>query len=399
MHFTATPPLSLYIHLPWCEHKCPYCDFNSHAADHFDENAYIRRLIEDLQQDLPLIWGRQIISIFIGGGTPSLFSAQAIAQLLSDLRACLNFNPGIEITLEANPGSADESHFKGYHDAGINRLSIGVQSLNNDHLESLGRVHNREQAFNAFDMARRAGFDNINIDLMYGLPGQSLVQSEHDITEAIALKPEHISLYQLSIEPNTRFHHQPPVNLPDDECCWEMQLQGQALLASHGYQQYEVSAYSQANRESRHNLNYWLFGDYVGIGAGAHGKITLPAEQRVVRRVRHRQPQAYLRLLPDQLVTQHHSPGEQDLAFEFMLNALRLVKGFELPLFEKHCGLPLKIIQPAINEAIEKELLSRDGNHLKPTALGLQFHNDLQAIFLDLDFDLSRQVEVNTHFD
>jgi oxygen-independent coproporphyrinogen-3 oxidase len=398
VQFTETPPLSLYVHLPWCEQKCPYCDFNSHTPENFDESAYVRRLIEDLQQDLPLIWGRQIISIFIGGGTPSLFSSAAIAQLLSDLRACLNLNPSIEITLEANPGSADESHFKGYRDAGINRLSIGIQSLNNDHLKALGRIHESDQALQAFHAARTAGFDNINIDLMYGLPGQSLKQSTDDIAAVIALGPEHISLYQLSIEPNTRFHHQPPHNLPDDDSCWDMQLQGQSLLARQGYQQYEISAYAQPGQESRHNQNYWLFGDYAGIGAGAHGKITLPAEQRAIRRVRSRQPQEYMTQPIDQVVSKQHSLSEQDLAFEFMLNALRLTEGFNLQLFEKHTGLSCKIIEPAVQKALQLELLNRDGNHLQPTALGLRFHNDLQALFLDLDAGLSRQVEVETSF-
>lgn len=398
MQFTQMPPLSLYIHLPWCEQKCPYCDFNSHVDEKFDESAYIRRLIEDLHQDLPLIWGRQIISIFIGGGTPSLFSAPAISQLLSDLRACLNFNPAIEITLEANPGSADESNFKGYREAGINRLSLGIQSFQDDFLKSLGRVHNREQALSAYNKARNAGFDNINLDLMYGLPGQEPVQAKTDIAQAVALSPEHISYYQLSIEANTLFYHQYPENLPGEDAIWAMQLQGQALLANEGYQQYEISAYAKPDRESRHNLNYWLFGDYVGIGAGAHGKITLPAEQRVMRRVRTRQPRAYLQQAVNELVSQQHSVSEQDLVFEFMLNALRLVNGFDIHLFEQHTGLSFKLLESTVNKAIQLELLAIDGTRLKPTAHGLQFHNDLQGLFLGLDLKASQQVEVQTFF-
>lgn len=398
MHLTQTPPLSLYIHLPWCQQKCPYCDFNSHETDNFDEYAYINRLVEDLQLDLPLIWGRQIISIFIGGGTPSLFSAQSIAELLSHLRACLNFNPGIEITLEANPGSADEIHFTGYREAGINRLSLGIQSFNDEFLQSLGRIHDREQAISAFSKARNAGFDNINLDLMYALPGQILSQAQADIFDAIALQPEHISHYQLTIEPNTLFHHQCPENLPDNDASFEMQLQCQTLLAHQGYQQYEISAYARDGHESHHNLNYWHFGDYAGIGAGAHGKITLPAEQSIIRRVRSRQPQAYLQQSPDTLISHQHVVSEQDLVFEFMLNALRLIEGFDTRLFEQHTGLSFQLIETPVKKAIDLGLLVQDGLRLKPTHLGLRFLNDLQALFMDIDLQARPQVEVTTNF-
>jgi len=294
MPFSSNPPLGLYIHLPWCERKCPYCDFNSHEAESIPESDYVDALLHDLEQDLPLIWGRSVDSIFIGGGTPSLFSADAIENLFSGLRALLNLNPGIEITIESNPGSADSEHFRAYRETGINRLSIGVQSFNNEFLTALGRIHDSSLARQAFEAARTAGFDNINIDLMYGLPNQTLEQALADIQQAVDLGVEHISHYQLTIEPNTFFHHQTPMGMPDDELSWVQQCQSQALLAKAGYRQYEISAYSQNGRTCQHNLNYWHFGDYLGIGAGAHGKITLGSENRVIKRIRQRQPQAYL---------------------------------------------------------------------------------------------------------
>ncbi len=396
MIFTSNPPLSLYIHLPWCERKCPYCDFNSHTADNFDEQRYIKSLIEDLQQDLPLIWGRQISSIFIGGGTPSLFSAEAIQQLLSDLRALLNFNSGIEITMEANPGSADVSRFKGYRDAGVNRLSIGIQSFDDSSLQAIGRIHNGSQSIAAFNKARQAGFDNINLDLMYALPGQSLQQQMADINRAFDCQPEHISLYQLTIEPNTLFHSKLPGNLPDDDLSWDMQQQAQQALSTAGYEQYEISAYAQQNRQSRHNLNYWSFGDYLGIGAGAHGKITLPAEGRVIRRTRIRHPQSYMQHQGIHRISEQRELLAQDLVFEFMLNALRLVEGFDKSLFSQHCGLSTRLLDSAIHQAVELKLLVNSDGHLKPTSHGLQFHNDLQALFLDVDISqkLSIQPEI-----
>jgi putative oxygen-independent coproporphyrinogen III oxidase len=382
--FSSNPPLGLYIHLPWCEKKCPYCDFNSHQADSIPEQAYIEALLNDLEQDLPLIWGRGIDSIFIGGGTPSLFSAAAIEQLFSELRALLNFAPAIEITMESNPGSADAKNYQGYREAGVNRLSIGVQSFNDQNLKTLGRVHNGEQAARAFAIARTAGFDNINLDLMFGLPAQSLAAASADLEQALALGPEHISLYQLTLEPNTLFHHQPPADMPDDDQCWEQQNAGQALLARHGYCQYEVSAYCLDKRESRHNLNYWHFGDYLGIGAGAHGKITLGGENRVLRRVRQRQPRAYLERVGRDRISTETVLDEDDLLFEFMLNALRLKHGFDTSLFRDNTGLSLNLLLPGLEQARDKGLIEFDSVKIVPTELGFCHLNDLQALFLKL---------------
>ena len=380
--FSSNPPLGLYIHLPWCEQKCPYCDFNSHQADSIPEQAYIEALLEDLEQDLPLVWGRGIDSIFIGGGTPSLFSAAAIEQLFSGLRSLLNFAPAIEITMESNPGSADAENYRGYREAGVNRLSIGVQSFNDQNLKTLGRVHNGEQAENAFAIARRAGFDNINLDLMFGLPAQSPTEASADLEQAIALGPEHISLYQLTLEPNTLFHHQPPADMPDDDLCWEQQNACQALLTRYGYGQYEVSAYSVDKRECRHNLNYWHFGDYLGIGAGAHGKITLGGENRVLRRVRQRQPRAYLERVGRDRISSETTLDEDDLLFEFMLNALRLKHGFDTSLFRDNTGLSLNSLLPGLEQARDKGLIEFNGVKIVPTELGFCHLNDLQALFL-----------------
>ena len=380
--FDSNPPLGLYIHLPWCEKKCPYCDFNSHQADSIPEQAYVEALLNDLQQDLPLIWGRRIDSIFIGGGTPSLFSAEAIEQLFSGLRSLLNFAPAIEITMESNPGSADARNYQGYREAGVNRLSIGVQSFNDHHLQTLGRIHSSRQAEHAVVIAREAGFDNINLDLMFGLPAQSVAGAEADLALAIALDPEHISHYQLTIEPNTLFHHQPPPDMPDDELAWDQQEACQALLQQHGYQQYEVSAYSLEKRPSKHNLNYWRFGDYLGIGAGAHGKITLGGENRVLRRTRKRQPRAYLEHAGRNSISSESTLSEDDLQFEFMLNALRLRNGFESSLFRDNTGLSLNCLLPGLELAREKGLLDYDGVKITPTTLGFCHLNDLQAIFL-----------------
>lgn len=380
--FSSNPPLGLYIHLPWCEKKCPYCDFNSHQSDAIPEQAYIEALLNDLEQDLPLIWGRRIDSIFIGGGTPSLFSAAAIEQLFSGLRSLLNFAPAIEITMESNPGSTDATNYYGYHEAGVNRLSIGVQSFNDQNLQVLGRIHDSAQAERAFAIAREAGFDNINLDLMFGLPGQSMAAANADVEQAIMLGPEHISLYQLTLEPNTLFHHQPPANMPDDDLCWEQQHSGQALLAKHGYRQYEVSAYCLDNHESKHNLNYWSFGDYLGIGAGAHGKITLGGENRVIRRVRLRQPRAYLEQLGQGRISSETVLDEGDLLFEFMLNALRLKYGFDTSLFRDNTGLSLNLLLPGLEQARDKGLIEFNGAKIIPTELGFCHLNELQGLFL-----------------
>ena len=384
--FSSNPPLGLYIHLPWCEMKCPYCDFNSYQADEpIPEQAYVDALLNDLEQELPLVWGRGIDSIFIGGGTPSLFSAAAIERLFSGLRALVNFSPAIEITLESNPGSADIENYLGYREAGINRLSIGVQSFNDQKLSCIGRVHDSAQAIEAFGSARAAGFDNINLDLMFALPNQSLAEAKADLAQAIALGPEHLSHYQLTIEPNTLFHSQPPARLPDDDGCWELQTGCQSLLAAQGYRQYEVSAYCRGARESQHNLNYWQFGDYIGIGAGAHGKITLAAENRVIRRIRQRQPRAYLDSAGRDSVISESELNAADLCFEFMLNALRLKDGFASSLFHENTGLALNEVLPGLETARDRGLLEFDGAEIRPTELGFSHLNDLQAVFLALE--------------
>ncbi len=380
----ALPPLSLYVHLPWCARKCPYCDFNSHVDEGRDEPAYVDVLLEDLENDLPLVWGRAIHSIFFGGGTPSLFSPEAIDRLLGGLRARLPIHPACEITLEANPGSADESHFHGYREAGVNRLSIGVQSFDDRLLQALGRIHDRKQALHAFEMARRAGFDNVNLDLMFALPGQTLQQAAADLEQAIALQPEHLSRYQLTLEPNTRFHRDPP-ELPDEDTAAAMEWQGIERLARAGFEQYEVSAHAREGHRCRHNLNYWEFGDYIGIGAGAHGKISLPAEQAILRRSRLRQPAQYLRSPPVERISEQRRLSAGDRVFEFMLNALRLVEGFEAQWFEARTGLSLASIQPTLDQAQQRGLLDSDGRRLRPTERGRRFLNDLQALFLDLE--------------
>ncbi len=382
----SVPPLGLYIHLPWCERKCPYCDFNSYQAEtEIPEQAYIDALLNDLEQDLPLIWGRRIDSIFIGGGTPSLFSAAAIERLFSGLRALLNFAPAIEITLESNPGSAEAENYAGYRAAGVNRLSIGVQSFDDRQLGNLGRVHDAAQAQRAFLSARAAGFDNINLDLMFALPAQSLDQACADLEQAISLEPEHISHYQLTIEPNTLFHSEQPADLPDNDLCAWQQIRCQALLARHGYRQYEVSAYCRDGRESQHNLNYWQFGDYLGIGAGAHGKITLAGENRVLRRVRQRQPRAYLDQAGRDSIVSETKLDDADLCFEFMLNTLRLKHGFDSSLFHENTGLALNLLLPGLESARSKGLLEFDGARIRPSELGFSHLNDLQALFLTLE--------------
>lgn len=380
--FSSNPPLGLYIHLPWCERKCPYCDFNSHQADAIPEREYVDALLDDLAQDLPLIWGRRIESIFIGGGTPSLFSADSIDQLFSGLRSLVNFAPAIEITMESNPGSADAANYRGYREAGVNRLSIGIQSFDDHQLATLGRVHNSAQAEQAFALARAAGFDNINLDLMFALPGQSLDAARNDLARALALAPEHLSHYQLTIEPNTLFHHHRPPDLPDDDHCFAQQQACQDMLAAHGYHQYEVSAWCLDKRESRHNLNYWHFGDYLGIGAGAHGKITLAGENRVLRRVRQRQPRAYLEQNDLSRISSEVELDQSDLCFEFMLNALRLKHGFDTRLFHDNTGLPLNFLLPTLKLACDKGLLDYNGKWIVPTELGFCHLNDLQELFL-----------------
>ncbi len=382
-NFTALPPLSLYIHIPWCVKKCPYCDFNSHtASDTLPEQIYIDALIRDLEMALPQIWGRPITSIFIGGGTPSLFSADAFDNLFSQLRALLPISTHAEITLEANPGTFEQQRFTDYRAIGINRLSIGIQSFNDDALQALGRIHNSNEAIHAVESARLAGFDNINLDLMFGLPNQTANTAADDITTAISLSPNHISYYQLTIEPNTFFHHSPPP-LPEEDPIADWQQQGQDLLAAAGYHQYEVSAYARDKQQCRHNLNYWQFGDYLGIGAGAHSKISHASDQSITRIAKQKQPQAYIESAgtPNSIVSEE-CLHRHDIGFEFMLNALRLTEGFPAPLFLQHTGLPLSHIDSALSAAVENGLLQRDIHRIQPTALGQRHLNTLVEYFL-----------------
>lgn len=384
LQFNDNPPLSLYIHLPWCVKKCPYCDFNSHAieADSVSEQAYVEALIRDLEFDLPKIWGRRIGSIFIGGGTPSLFSGSAIKQLLSAIHARLNFNPQIEITLEANPGTVDSDHFRAYRDAGVNRLSIGVQSFSDQHLKALGRIHSSSEVMAAIDTARAAGFENINLDLMFGLPGQTHEQAIADLQQAINSCPTHISWYQLTIEPNTVFYSQPPA-LPKDDLIWEMQLSGQQILQSQGYQQYEVSAYATAEHQCRHNLNYWQFGDYLGLGAGAHGKLTHVNEQQISRYARHRIPASYMQYAgKDSAIAETRVLQRKEIPLEFMLNTLRLTNGFDPGLFLQRCGMPINIIQRELEQAVQQEMIEWEMDYIKPTGKGQRYLNSLLELFL-----------------
>lgn len=380
--FSKNIPLSLYIHIPWCVKKCPYCDFNSHQSQNgFPEEEYVTALLSDLDENLSHIEGRSLVSIFFGGGTPSLFSAEAIERILVGVQARLTMHPTIEITLEANPGTVDESRFVGFRQAGVNRLSLGIQSLQDEKLIKLGRIHGREQALRAIDAAQRAGFDNMNLDLMHGLPGQSIDDALHDLQDALAWKTPHLSWYQLTIEPNTFFHYQPP-RLPEDETLCDIQELGRQVIAASGLNQYEVSAYSQPGKECRHNINYWEFGDYLGIGAGAHSKITDCHQQTITRHWQVKNPKDYLN--PDKAFTASHQVlSDQDSVFEFMLNALRLAKGIPVSLFEERTGLSAAILQPKIEKAQNKKLLVDSQSLLQPTELGQRFLNDLIGIFLN----------------
>ncbi|MCL4130621.1 UNVERIFIED_CONTAM: hypothetical protein GTU68_056503 [Idotea baltica] len=376
-------PLSLYIHIPWCEKKCPYCDFNSHLAKTVvDQQGYINTLIDDFKADIntyeTALQGRKIQSIFIGGGTPSLFDAQSFDRLLNELQEHCEFTDDIEITLEANPGSSEAEKFKGFRQAGINRLSIGIQSFNAQHLSALGRVHNSNEALNAARYAHSAGFDNFNLDLMFGLPEQSIEQSIADVRQAIDLNPTHLSCYQLTIEPNTLFHHHPPVT-PDDDALWDMQVAIQAELTSNDFQQYEVSAYAKPNKQCRHNVNYWQFGDYLGIGAGAHGKITDQAGS-INRYWKIKHPSTYL--AKDNKVGEYtHVPHEQ-LPFEFMMNAMRLSHGFDLDLFTQRTGLSVGHIQAILNKHKDLDLITTLNSQVAPTARGKQMLNHVLEDYL-----------------
>ena len=378
VRLSALPPLALYVHIPWCVRKCPYCDFNSHErAGALPEGEYVERLLRDLEEMLPSVWGRPLVSMFIGGGTPSLFSPDSIDALLSGVRARLKLEPGAEITLEANPGAVEAARFRGFRDAGVNRISIGVQSFDDRMLTALGRIHSADEARRAI-AAARASFDNVNIDLMYGLPGQSAAMARVDIEEAARAGVAHVSAYQLTIEPNTVFWSKPP-QLPEHDACADMQLMVEDILHEAGFEHYETSAFAQRGHRCRHNLNYWEFGDYLGIGAGAHGKVSFP--DRITRHERIKQPREYLNAA--------NTGSQRELAaaevpFEFMLNALRLVDGFEARLFTERTGLPLISIQKALDKAEERGLLERDLKRIAPSVQGRLFLNELLQLFLPI---------------
>jgi putative oxygen-independent coproporphyrinogen III oxidase len=377
----ALPPLSLYVHLPWCLKKCPYCDFNSHEVRSGDmpEQRYLDALVADLEGALPLVWGRPIHSIFIGGGTPSLFSPQAIDRLIGDIRARLRLEPDCEITLEANPGTFEKDRFRAFRSAGVTRLSVGVQSFNDDHLKALGRVHDRAQAIAALEEAA-AAFETFNLDLMYALPGQTMDQLEQDLVQALAMMPPHLSVYHLTIEPNTYFAKFPP-RVPDDDTAYAMLDRITEMTGGAGMDRYEVSAYAKPGHRCWHNMNYWQFGDYLGIGAGAHSKLSFP--HRVVRQVRYREPRLYMdNALAGQAVAQDDEVSRSQLPFEFMLNALRLKEGFELQQFCERTGLPLTAIERPLQEAERKGLIERSLARVKPTQRGFDFLSDLQELFL-----------------
>ena len=380
VNFQALPPLSLYIHIPWCVRKCPYCDFNSHEArGAFPEKEYIAALIRDLEMALPQIWGRKVYTVFFGGGTPSLLSGESVEEILRNVRMLLPLDINAEITLEANPGTVEAARFAAYREAGVNRLSLGIQSFNDAHLQALGRIHSADEARAAIKIAQQH-FDNINLDLMYALPDQSLEQALQDVQTALSFAPQHLSCYHLTLEPNTLFHLNPP-SLPDDDASSEMQQRIEELLAEHGYQHYETSAFAQPKRRSKHNLNYWQFGDYLGIGAGAHGKLSFP--DKIMRQARYKQPQEYMRqVVQGAPIQDEHEVSRDDLAFEFMMNALRLNEGFDSALFQERTSFPLLLIRRELEEAERRGLLFRDHQRIAPTALGQRFLNDLLQVFL-----------------
>ena len=381
LQLPALPPLSLYVHLPWCLKKCPYCDFNSHeqSVQGLQEQRYIDAVVADLEAALPLIWGRTVHSIFIGGGTPSLFSPQAIDRLLADIRARLRLEANCEITMEANPGTFEKDRFKAFRSAGVTRLSIGVQSFHDDHLKALGRVHDRAQALAAVDEAAQS-FATFNLDLMYALPGQTMEQLDADVKLALQFAPPHISIYHLTIEPNTYFAKFPP-QIPEDDTAYAMLDHITELTGMAGLERYEVSAYAKPSHRCFHNLNYWQFGDYLGIGAGAHSKLSFA--HRVVRQVRFRDPTRYMQqALAGNALAQDEEVARADLPFEYMLNALRLRNGFGLRDFSERTGLPITAIQAGLQEAERKGLIERDFARVRPTVRGFDFLSDLQALFL-----------------
>ena len=380
----SLPPLALYIHIPWCVKKCPYCDFNSHnRPETLPQEEYVAALLADLDQDLPLVWGRPVTSVFFGGGTPSLFSADSIERILQGASARLSFRPGLEVTLETNPGTIEHDRFEAYRKSGVNRISFGIQSFDDGCLQRLGRIHDSAQAEYAVKLAQDAGFDNFNLDLMYALPQQTLAMALHDVERAMALSPTHLSHYQLTLEPNTVFAAKPPPGIPEDDIAWDMQEACQVRMAEAGYAQYEVSAYAKPDRQCAHNLNYWRFGDYLGIGAGAHGKLTLPSEDGILRRWKVKQPRDYLakaaspaRIGGDDWIAAEQRP------FEFMLNALRLNEGFDLGLFELRTGLSRAAIADRLDDGIGRGWLEREGERVRPTEFGRRFLNDVMGAFL-----------------
>jgi oxygen-independent coproporphyrinogen-3 oxidase len=374
------PPLALYVHIPWCVKKCPYCDFNSHQAkENVPEAAYVDALVADLEQSLPEVWGRRVASVFFGGGTPSLFSAAAIETLISAFRARLSLAADCEITLEANPGTFEAEKFRGYRDAGVTRLSIGIQSFNPKHLAALGRIHDDREARRAVEIAREH-FDNVNLDLMYALPGQTLADARADVDAAAGAGVAHLSFYHLTIEPNTHFYRHPPA-LPDEDASAAMQDAIVSALAERGYTHYETSAWARSGRECRHNLNYWRFGDYLGIGAGAHSKLSFA--DRVSRSARWKQPKQYLeRVAEGRPVEASHEVGREDLVFEFMMNALRLTSGFPARLLAERTGLQIALAEKALERAEARGLIVRDHERIAPSALGQRFLNDLLQLFL-----------------
>ncbi|MHB1237249.1 MAG: radical SAM family heme chaperone HemW [Gallionella sp.] len=383
VNFKALPPLSLYIHIPWCVRKCPYCDFNSHEARGvIPEKEYVAALIRDLELALPQVWGRKVYTVFFGGGTPSLLSGESVEEILRNVRMLLPLALDAEITLEANPGTVEAARFAAYREAGVNRLSMGIQSFNDVHLQALGRIHSADEAKRAITIAQRH-FDNLNLDLMYALPGQTLDEALQDVQTALSFSPQHLSCYHLTLEPNTLFYRNPPP-LPDDDASSDMQQRIEELLAAHGYQHYETSAFAQPKRRARHNLNYWQFGDYLGIGAGAHSKLSFP--DRVIRQARYKQPQAYMQQVAMGAPVQIENEVSRDeLGFEFMMNALRLNEGFDSVLFQERTSLPLLGIQRELAGAEKRGLLYRDHQRIAPTMMGQRFLNDLLEMFLKQD--------------
>ncbi|MEW6416375.1 MAG: radical SAM family heme chaperone HemW [Pseudomonadota bacterium] len=374
------PPLALYVHLPWCVKKCPYCDFNSHAAQDLPEAAYVEALLVDLERALPEIWGRRVHSVFFGGGTPSLFSADAIDRLLTGVRTLTQLAPGAEITLEANPGTVEMAKFRGFREAGVTRVSLGIQSFNPRHLRALGRIHDDSEARRAAELAA-THFDTFNLDLMIALPGQTLAGALANIETALTFAPPHLSVYHLTLEPNTPFGHTPPPDLPDDDLAADMLQAVEARLAAAGMQHYETSAYAKPGHASRHNLNYWQFGDYLGIGAGAHSKLSFP--DRIVRQMRVKHPQQYMRAVKAGThVADTRTLTRGDLPFEFMMNALRLVEGVPAALFEQRTGLPLIVCSAALERARSRGLLEAAPDRLQATRQGQRFLNDLLEMFL-----------------